>query len=536
MLTTAGALSMVAGCQDFLDVNTNPNGPETVAANLYLAPMLHWMVTGQHWDGRCTAQFTQQLTYGTLNATWSQYAQMGPNYNTDNCGQEWRDVYWTFGQNLIDMMDIAQREQRWDILGAGYVLKAWGWQELTDAHGEIIVREAFDQTKFDFHYDDQEFVYGEVQRLLDSAIVYLNRTDGAVDASYMARGDKMYNGDRTRWLKFAHALYAINLSHYNNKTTYDPAAVIAHVDASFASNADDALWSFPNTQNDDRNFLGPTRGNFTNFRQTEFIVGLMDGTVFGTPDPRLTRMLVAAPDSQYRGVDPDQTNPLTALPTNQRPMNPYGYVSTPPAGGPGVYVFADKARMPALTYAQMQFVKAEAAYHMGDMATALAAYREGISAHIDFVNERNREDNQHVTQITTAERNAFLADPAIVPSDPNALTLQMIMSQKFIAEWGWAFNESWMDMRRYHYTDTDPVTGERIYPGFELPLTLHSFNSGLPVYRLRPRYNSEYVWNAAGLAEIGALDLDYHTRPLWIVCPGTVPATPGATCELTSTP
>lgn len=512
---TAGALAVTASCQDYLDVNTNPNAPETVAANLYLSPILHWMVTGQHWDGRCTGQYTQQLT----QTSRSTYAMMGPNYNTDTCGQEWRDVYWSFGQNLIDMMDIARAEQRWDILGAGYVIKAWGWQELTDAHGEIIVKEAFDQTRLAFDYDTQEFAYQEVQRLLDSAIVYLNKTDGAVDANYMARGDKMYNGDREKWLKFAHGLYAINLSHYNNKSTYDPAAVISHVDQSFTSNDDDALWSFPNTQNDDRNFLGPSRGNFTSYRQTQFVVGLMDGSVFGPEDPRMTRMLVPAPDSVYRGLDPDLASPYTALPAAQRPENPYGYVSSPADGSPGVYVFADQVRMPALTYAQLQFVKAEAAYHMGDKATALAAYKEGISAHIDFVNERNSEDGQHVTQISAAEKDAFLADTRVVPTDPNALTLTMIMSQKYIAEWAWAFNEVWMDMRRYHYTDTDPVTGQPIYPGFEIPQTLHSFNSNKPVYRLRPRYNSEYVWNQAGLDAIGALALDYHTKPLWIVTP-----------------
>lgn len=512
---TAGALAVTASCQDYLDVNTNPNAPETVAANLYLSPMLHWMVTGQDWDGRCTGQFTQQFT----QTSRSVYAMMGPNLNTDTCGQEWRDVYWSFGQNLIDMMDIAQSQQRWDILGAGYVIKAWGWQELTDAHGEIIIKEAFDQTRLTFDYDTQEFAYQEVQRLLDSAIVYLNRTDGAVDATYMARGDKMYNGDRVKWLKFAHGLYALNLSHFNNKASYDPAAVISHVDQSFTSNADDALWSFPNSQNDDTNFMGPTRGNFTGYRQTQFVVGLMDGSVFGAVDPRMKRMLVPAPDSAYRGLDPDLSTPYASLPVAQRPMNPFGYVDSPDAHAPGVYLYADKVQMPAMTYAQLQFIKAEAAYHMGDKATALQAYKNGIAAHIDFVNARNREDNQHVTQISDAEKTAFLADTRIVPTDPNALTLTMIMTQKYIAEWSWAFNEVWMDMRRYHYTDTDPVTGAQIYPGFELPLTLDSRNQGQPVYRLRPRYNSEYVWNQSGLDAIGALALDYHTKPLWIVTP-----------------
>jgi hypothetical protein len=92
-----------------------------------------------------------------------------------------------------------------------------------------------------------------------------------------------------------------------------------------------------------------------------------------------------------------------------------------------VYLYSDAVRVPAMTYAQLQFIKAEAAYHMGNKPLALAAYKNAIAAHIDFVNARNSEDGQHVTQISSAEKAAFLADTRIVPTDPNALTLTMIM-------------------------------------------------------------------------------------------------------------
>jgi hypothetical protein len=35
------------------------------------------------------------------------------------------------------------------------------------------------------------------------------------------------------------------------------------------------------------------------------------------------------------------------------------------------------------------------------------------------------------------------------------------------------------------------------------------------VYRARPRYNSEYLYNVAELDRIGALALDYHTKEMW---------------------
>ena len=55
-----GPLSLANGCKDFLDVNTNPNAPEAVSANLYLSPMEHWMVTAPQYDGRFIGRYTQQ--------------------------------------------------------------------------------------------------------------------------------------------------------------------------------------------------------------------------------------------------------------------------------------------------------------------------------------------------------------------------------------------------------------------------------------------------------------------------------------------
>jgi hypothetical protein len=416
------------------------------------------------------------------------------------------------------MNNKAQAEQRWDLLGVGQIMKAWGWQVLTDLHGEIIVKEAVDQTRFTFDYDTQDYAYQEVKRLLDSAIVLLQRTDGAVDAGYLAVGDKIYNGDRTKWLKLAYGLRALSLNHYSNKASYDPAGVIADVDRSFASNADDALLQYPSQQpNDDRNFYGATRQNIQLYRQTQFIVNLMNGTQFpGVVDPRMSRMLSPAPDSNYRGLDPNQAGFGAITDPTQRPNNFWGYAGSAGAGLPARYIFSDKTKMPLVTYSQLQFIKAEAALRSGNAPLALTAYTSAISSHIDFVNARNSDDGQAPTQINAADKAAFLASPEIVPP---VLTLSHIMSQKFIAQWGWGHNELWMDMRRYHYTDLDPVSGLQVFRGWTPPTTVYADNGGKLVQRIRPRYNSEYVWNRASLGVIGGLDTDYHTKPLWITQP-----------------
>jgi hypothetical protein len=76
-----------------------------------------------------------------------------------------------------------------------------------------------------------------------------------------------------------------------------------------------------------------------------------------------------------------------------------------------------------------------------------------------------------------------------------------------------------MDMRRYHYTDLDPVSAIKVFRGFTPPTNLYADNAGSLVYRVRPRYNSEYVWNRAALDKIGGLATTYHTVPTWIITP-----------------
>jgi hypothetical protein len=348
------------------------------------------------------------------------------------------------------------------------------------------------------------------------AITNLQRTDGNIDQAYVGKTDKMYNGDRTKWLKLAYGMLAINLNHYSNKAAYNPDSVIAMVDKSFASNADDALFQYPAASTDlaDYNFLARSRNNITNYRQTRFILNLMNGTQFaGASDPRMSRMLDSASDGTYTGIDVSGGTTPT-----QVPFNLFGYSGTGGLGLAGRYIFDDKSKVPVVTYAQLQFVKAEAALRKGDAATARAAYINGISSHIDFVNARYAELGQASAQISAAEKAAFLANPSIVPA-VGALTLSHIMSQKYIAQWGWGHNELWMDMRRYHYTDLDPVSGVQVFRGFAPPPTLYVDNAGKVVQRIRPRYNSEYVWNVPALQAIGGLAPDYHTKPLWITQP-----------------
>ena len=49
-----GAMTFLGACNvdKFVDVNTSPNAPQSVTANLYLPPLIHWMATSPQFDGR----------------------------------------------------------------------------------------------------------------------------------------------------------------------------------------------------------------------------------------------------------------------------------------------------------------------------------------------------------------------------------------------------------------------------------------------------------------------------------------------------
>ncbi len=504
-----------SGCKKWLEVNRSPNAPDIVAANLYLGPMMTNMAFAAAYDGRYVGKYAQFWSQTTALDTWDRQGYLYA--ANDPAAEHWRVVYWLMGYNLIDMMNISEKEERWDLLGIGHTFKAWGWLNLTVLQSDIIITQAFDNTRKTFDYDSQQVAYAEVLKELDLAIANLSRTDGKVDAAYIGDNDIIYKGNREKWLRFAYGLKAMTLNHFSNKSTYDADAIIAAVDNSFISNADDAKFKFIGLANGSKNFLSPDRGNFTSVRQTKFFVDALNGAQFNTVvDPRLSRLVFPTTNGAFVGAEP--TFSVTTTGSNGV-KTIWGTLNTSAIDLPGNYVFNAKSSMPWMTYSQLQFIKAEAAFKKGAKAVALDAYKKGVAAHIDFVNTANAEAaNPAITQITSAEKSAFLASAAI-PTDPNNLKLGDIMLQKFIAQWGWGFNEAWTDLRRYHYTDLEPGSAtEQVFRGFAIPdpSRLATAKQGKPVYRIRPRYNSEWIWNLESLKKIGGDTEFYHTDIMWI--------------------
>jgi hypothetical protein len=544
MIALLGMASL-SSCKKYLDVNSDPDTPQFPDVSSVFPTQLAGIPRGLQYDSRYVGRWIQNwLSANTATAANLNFDRMGYTSASDANGDIWRQVYFGLGKNLNYIIDEGKKKQQWDYVGAAYALKAMMFQYATDYHGEIIFSEAFKENQASFKFDDQESVYKGIDSLCRLALAYLNNTEYNPSSTRLAKGDYIYDGSTAKWIKFVNGLLARNFHRITNKASYNADSVIYYCDRSLSVVTDDFVIPFDATKNDDTNFYGTYRDNLTVFRQSNYIVKLLDGTILsgvaptsataGNRDPRMKHMLTASQDTTngnggFRGVDPGLgdlgtlTKRVSSLWADSVYTNPSSAVFSSQYKR---YLFADKVVFPVMTASEIQFMKAEAAFRKGNKATALTAYTSGINLHFDFINratwQRGNGVIYNTSPISPAERTAYLNSANVERVAAN-LKLSDIMLQKYIALWGWGFFETFVDMRRYHYLDTevDPVTSTpaQVYLGFTLPATIAPENLGKLVYRVRPRYNSEYVWNRDELLRIGALNGDYHTYEPWFIQP-----------------
>ena len=500
-----------SGCKKYFDVNTDPATPQDPQSKTLTPPLFAQMERGVQFDSRYLGGLIQYFG-GNVNVGETHGWLVG----SDAMGEIWRTNYYGLGANLNLIISDSESTQEWNYVGMAQALKAWGWQITTDYYGDIILKQAYEPNRFVFDYDPQSDVYEEVVRLANESIKNFNRTDGSGTPAKMVGFDLAYNGDAAKWIKFNYGLLARNANNLINKSTYDPAKVIEYVDKSLASNADNFVVPNAGTTAVNGNFFGPLRSNLAAYRQTRLIAGLLDGTYFtGTPgtviDPRRNNMITVSVDGVFRGTNPGSGDPGTVAAKNQIP-NVWGILGgANPGPGQGKYLFKDDAGFPIMTYAEMQFIKAEAAFRSGNSTLALTAYQNGISASIDFVSALG-------TAITTADKTAYMTS-ASVKQTPEMLTLKDIMLQKYLALYGYGFVETWCDLRKYNYNVGDAKGNNPYLNAYFFPPSFFSDNGGKPAQRYRPRYNSEYLWNTEALKKIGADRVDYHTIKMWFTEP-----------------
>ena len=216
----------------------------------------------------------------------------------------------------------------------------------------------------------------------------------------------------------------------------------------------------------------------------------------------------------------------------------YWYFSTNDAlnagavGSTGSFQTRPVSDFEILTYHEACFIKAEVLFRKGDKAGALAAYKAGIKAHLDYMQKKLTAwkgqgfSNPDMLPMDDAKISAYLASDAVCQ---NASDLKMsdIMLQKYVAM-GCSL-ENWNDMRRFNYSAGNIKDFGVVYPGMDRSVLFTGTDKLKGTSKDDPKYwprrwrlpaTLELSYNEAQALAVNkhAEDTDIWSYPVWWDC------------------
>ena len=578
----------LTSCNDWLDVNNDPNTPTSADASYSsrMTFMQHYSIAAYMIPSSNTAYYCGQLaTYTGSQQTAAMNWNLG-GANRANNAQQWFLV--PVGGNLPDLYNSAMEDGAYHYAAVACYFKAFGFMNLADLFGEVPFDEAFGDAVAPKYNTGKEVFMGCI-KLIDEAIELFQKPQEE-GAHPLSEGDMWNGGDTNKWIKLCYFMKARWLNHLSKKQPgsyadgkYDQQAILDCLSKAMQSNADNTVvyhednnstthdhegWDEPVDysalyscigMNNNRMFVSKCfYDNLTNF----------DGK--GIEDPRAdkfipwTRSVKSAntpaeikwsEDGLWRrslGVDLN-SNIISVggpFPSLYSASIPGWYCNTTDAGrlGDTVYVqgqsgstgygggvdmlmrktagkdesalsgvFWTRPTSPTLvgSYAEACMIKAEVLFRQGKNAEAFNAYRDGIRANIDFVNDMCKTWVSEDASLTECPSFTPMKQEDIDRYMNNAigtaadLTLGKIMTQKqFVV---FFTTEMWLDMRRLDYNP-------EYFMGWQKPfmyVNTASYKTYCPDGKYPRRWNQasyEKDYNSTNLTEIGnrvpgALDL-----------------------------
>lgn len=216
----------------------------------------------------------------------------------------------------------------------------------------------------------------------------------------------------------------------------------------------------------------------------------------------------------------------------------YWYFSTNEAlnagavGSTGSFQTRPVSDFEIMTYHEACFIKAEVLFRKGDKAGALAAYKAGIKAHLDYMQKKLTAwkgqgfSNPDMLPMDDSKISAYLASDAVCQ---NASDLKMsdIMLQKYVAM-GCSL-ENWNDMRRFNYGAGNIKDFGVVYPGFDRSVLFTGTDKLKGTSKDDPKYwprrwrlpaTLELSYNEAQALAVNkhAEDTDIWSYPVWWDC------------------
>jgi tetratricopeptide (TPR) repeat protein len=253
ILFGAFILFTAASCNNYLDVNTDPDNP--TSENAAIKERLPWIENYYTYAWGCASMractiaglLTQTSTVSSagLLAAWNPTQVVSVTV--------YQNIYLGAGVNIDPMINRAKEENAYSYEGAGFCLKAMSFMTMLDLYGESPMSEAF-TGKTNPGYDDGKKLYYQCMDCLDSAITYFQKEQPA-SATKFSDGDIWNEGDKDKWLKLCYGLKARYMLRLSKKSDlFKPQDILDALEKGPQSNDDNTSVKNYNIDGDETNF------------------------------------------------------------------------------------------------------------------------------------------------------------------------------------------------------------------------------------------------------------------------------------------
>lgn len=455
LLIIALSLSVITvSCdKNFGKINTNPNAVNDIDPGLLFTSALRNNAAGGLETDHTVAMMFMNA-FGGLTA--------GFNLNVYNSGQN-EGRFGLYGgpvKNLVHIIySLKNDPSRSNLYNMSRIWLAYNYMLLVDTYGDVPYSEAglaYLEAIFYPKYDNDADIYADLRTELKEA-------SAALDPSKPneAKYDVFYKGDIAKWKRLGYSLLLRLGMRYTkiNSTLAGQIAQEAVAGGVMQSNADNVYLYYTTVVNAPWAGLRNTNSNYYYFAEP-FIAQLKS-----TDDPRLKFLAGKYADAGGdHSQDPDTTTAnQVGFPVGQDNVSIATYPGRviPHTAGGGFnysqlnFKVIGNALAPQyiITYAQTKLLLAEATQRGYITGSAQQHYEEGVRAALDEYSLYPNGYGTGTVSISTAEKDAFLANPGVTWNPANALRL--INTQYWIASFRNG-TEAWANMRRSGFPAIPP--------------------------------------------------------------------------------
>ncbi len=446
ILFLIAVLSLTACKKNLSELNQNPNAPENVDPQFLLSNVLYQSAKNnaeEAWkNGNLLAQHTSNIEFFPVDR-----------YDVGSNTELWNATYRLL--NDVSVLENAPNSNQ-AYKGVALILRSTLASLLTDLWNDVPYSQAIkgaSEGSFAPVFDKQQDIYNGANGILanlDKAITMLSSTTEVIN------GDILYKGDLSKWVRLAASLKVRYLVRISKKQDVSAQLQSLLTQNKFLrNNADNAVIPFLSSAPNQWFLINEREGRYADVRMSKtsenILVPLSDARTAVYFKPTVLSLPSGTP--AFKGLP----NGLSKASQNAYNFNDISLIGR---------LFRDEpigVNAPIMTYAELQFLLAEAAQKGLIQGSVAAYYNAGIQASHDYFN--------------VAVPAGYLTKTVVVLNGTE--DLKKIMTQKWISNFLNGY-EAWLDVRRTGFPvltiPQDNLNGNKFPVRFRYPASEQAAN------------------------------------------------------------